>query len=158
MIRCLGIFLFLAQSIPCLSQRDFLMLQKKNKNKNVYYQAGEDISFGMEGKKSRITAEIMGFEDSLIIFKGFKVPVKDVSYLYIDEKTRWWLRYKLAQILLIGGTGFLILDVINTGELSHETLTISATAIGVGLIAKFFIRNRIRIKGRTNLRVLKISG
>jgi hypothetical protein len=147
----------LIHSVTALSQSDLLMLQKRNKNKNVYYKAGEVISFGIKGRKSRITAEILGFEDSVIVFKGFKVPVNDITYLYIDEKTRWWLRYKIAQILLIGGAGYLALDVINTGEFNKETLMISAAAIGAGLTAKLLIRNRLRIRGRTNLRILKLS-
>lgn len=133
-----------------------LMLQKKNKNKTVYYAVGETISFQIKGRKSKLTAEILDFKDSLIVFKGYQVHVDEIKCLYIDEKTRWWLRYKIAQLSLITGTGYLLVDVINTGELNKNTLAISGTIIGVGLIAKLLITNKIKIRGRTKLRILKL--
>ncbi len=157
MPRCL-ILAFLLQvcSTNCLCQRNLLMLQKKNKNKTVYYESGDVISFKIEGRKSKMKDEIMELRDSIIVFKGYEVPINQITCLYIDEKTKWWLRYKLAQLSLIAGTTYLALDVINTGDLKKETLVVSGTLIGVGLIAKLFISNKIKIKGRTKLRVLKI--
>src|SRR5258705_243743 len=52
--------------------------------------------------------------------------------------------------------GYLTLDLINNGEISRETLVISGTLIGVGLIGKLLIGNRIKIRGRTKLRILKL--
>jgi hypothetical protein len=132
------------------------MLEKKNKNKTVYYEAGEIITFKITGRKSKIHAEILELKDSVIVFKGFEVPVNKISCLYIDQKTRWWLRYKIAQLSLIIGSGYLLLDVINTGELKKETLIVSGVVIGVGLIAKILINNKIKIRGRTKLRILKL--
>lgn len=88
--------------------------------------------------------------------KDFEVRVSEISSLYIDEKTRWWLRYKIEQLSLITGGGYLLLDIINTGELNNKTLIVSGSLIGVGLIARALIGNRIKIKGRTKLRVLEI--
>ena len=138
-------------------QQTLLMLQKKNKNKNAYYKQGDEISFRINGSKSRITGEIIGFKDSVIVFNGFEVKVDDISSLYIDEKTKWWLRFKVEQLSLIVGGGYLLLDFINTGELTKETLIISGTLIGAGLIAKVLIGNRIPIRGRTKLRILKLN-
>ena len=138
-------------------QQTFLMLQKKNKNKNAYYKQGDEISFTINESKRRITAEIIGFKDSVIVFNGFEVRVTDISSLYIDEKTRWWLRFKVEQLSLIAGGGYLLLDIINSGELTKETLMISGTLIGVGLIAKVLIGNKIPIRGRTKLRILKLN-
>lgn len=132
------------------------MLQKKNKNKNAYYKTGDMISFQVKGRKSKITGEIVDFKDSVIVFRGYEVNVTEIKCLYIDEKTKWWLRYKIAQLSLITGTGYLLLDVINTGQLNKNTLTVGGTIIGVGLLAKLLIRNKIKIRGRTKLRILKL--
>lgn len=139
-----------------LQHRTVLMLQKKNKNKNVYYSVGDAISFQIKGRKSKITGEILDFKDSLIVFKGYEVNVADIKCLYIDEKTKWWLRYKIAQLSFITGTGYLLVDFINTGELNNNTLTVSGTIIGVGLISKLLITNKIKIRERTKLRILKL--
>jgi hypothetical protein len=139
-----------------LGQRSLLMLEKKNKNKIVYYKTGELISFKVKGRKSKITGEIADFKDSVIVFKGFEVHVADIKCLYIDEKTKWWLRYKIAQLSFITGTGYLLLDVINTGQLNKNTLAVSGTVIGFGLLAKLLISNKIKIRGRTKLRILEL--
>lgn len=132
------------------------MLQKKNRNKNVYYKPGDEISFRTIASNKKITGQIMELKDSIIVFKGFKLNVDEISSLYIDEKTRWWLRYKVQQLSLIAGGGYLLLNLINNGEISEDNLVISGTLIGVGLIAKFLIGNRIKIKGRTKLRIVRL--
>lgn len=140
----------------CLGQRTLLMLQKKNKNKNVYYKAGDEISFRVSESKERITGQIYEFQDSVVVFKGFKVKVSEISSLYIDEKTRWWLRYKIEQIGFIAGGGYILLNIINEGDISKDVLIIGGTLIGVGLIAKLLIGNRIRIAGNTRLRIIRL--
>ena len=147
-------FLLLSMACPCFCQETYLMMQKRNKNKNAYYKQGDVISFRTHASNQKVTGEIFGFKDNVIVFRGFEVGVADIASLYIDEKTRWWLRYKVEQLSLIAGCGYLLLDVINSGELNENTLAISGTLIGVGLIAKILIGNRIKIKGRTNLRIL----
>ena len=99
----------------------------------------------------------MALEDSLIVFHGFEVHVSQISSIYIDDKTKWWLRYKIEQLLLLGGSAYLLVDVINSKKLSSETAAISSVAIGGGLLAHFIIGNRIKLRGRTKLRILKLK-
>lgn len=88
------------------------MLQKKNKNKNAYYKPGDEISFRINGSKGKFAAEILDFKNDVIIFRSFEIRVDEISSLYIDEKTRWWLRYKIEQLSLIVGAGYLLLDIV----------------------------------------------
>lgn len=142
--------------ITCTEHRSLLMLQKKNRNKNAYYEKSDVISFQIKGRKSKIKAEIIDFKDSTIIFQGFEVNVDQIKCIYIDEKTKWWLRCKIAQLSFITCTGYLALDVINTGKLDKNTLAVTATIVGVGLIAKLLISNKIKIRGRTKLKILTL--
>src|SRR5688572_27860439 len=91
--------LFIFMNISCFGQQNFLMLQKRNKNKNAYYKPGDIISFRVKGDRSKISGEILEFKDSLIVVNGLKVTVNEIDRLYIDEKTKWWLRFKLSQLL-----------------------------------------------------------
>lgn len=150
------ILLFITVSSLGQTTTKLLMLQKQNKNKNAYYKTGDIISFGTNEKKSRITGEIVDLKDSVIVFRGYEINVKEITHLYIDEKTKWWLRYKVEQLSLIAGGGYLVLDVINTGQLNSDALIVSGTLIGVGLLAKLFIGNKISIKGRTKLRIIEL--
>ena len=152
----MAFLLLLILSISCPGQRTILILQKKNKNKNAYYKPGDEITFRLNGNKKRIFGTILNLKDSVIVFQRFEVRVDEITSIYIDEKTRWWLRYKIEQLGLIIGGGYLALELINTGQLSKETLIISGSLIGVGLVAKILIGNRIIITGRTKLKILKI--
>jgi hypothetical protein len=159
--------MILLSNTPVLSQRkeegviqanyrSLLMLQKKNKNKNAYYEKGDVISFQIKGRKSKIKAEIIDFKDSVIVFQGYEVTIDQIKCLYIDEKTKWWLRYKIAQLSLITGTGYLALEALNTGKIDKSTLAVSGSIICVGLIAKLLISNKIKIRGRTKLKILTL--
>ena len=156
MIKTLPILALLFVSCQCLAQRKFLMLQMKNENKNAYYKAGDKISFRTNERKRKVTGTILDLKDSVIVFKGFEIRVAEISSLYIDEKTKWWLRYKVEQLCLMAGAGYLLLDTINNGELDQETLIISGSLIGLGVLAKILIGNRIKIKGRTKLRIVML--
>lgn len=149
-------FLLVIMGHNCFGQQTLLMLQKRNKNKNVYYKIGDELSFRLADSKNKVSGEIMAIQDSVIVFKGFEANVVEISSLYIDEKTRWWLRYKIEQLSFIVGGGYLLLDFINMGELNGDTLIISGMLIGVGLVAKALIGNRIKIRGRTKLRILRV--
>jgi len=157
MIRCLALWvLLLFINVSSFGQTKYLMLQKKNKNKNVYYKIGDVISLKVNGRKSKIKGEILQLKDSVIVFRDYEIIVNEITHLYIDEKTKWWLRYKVEQISLIVGGGYLLLELINTGDLNRDVLITSGTLIGVGLLAKLIIGNKIPIKGRTELRILKL--
>jgi hypothetical protein len=90
------------------------------------------------------------------VFHGFEVNPKDISHLYMDGKTKIWyiIRYKYQKIFLVGGFGYLLLDVLNSGEANKETLLISATLVASGLLAKWLTGDTIKIKGRRRLLIL----
>ena len=147
--------LFLA-AYHASAQKSVLVLQMPNPNKNAYYEVGDQLTFYLPGKRSRRTETILGLEDSLIEFREYTVPVDQITALRIDDKTRWWLRYKPAQLALIAGTGYLVLDTVNNRELNEGTLAISGSLIGLGLIFRLLIPNKIRIQRKTKLRILMV--
>jgi hypothetical protein len=69
--------MILLSSTPALSQRmkegittehrSLLMLEKKNKNKNAYYEKGDEISFQIKGRKSKLKAEIIDFNPDFAV-------------------------------------------------------------------------------------------
>jgi hypothetical protein len=155
-MKILSILLLLVSNLS-FAQETLLMLQKKNKNRNAYYKEGDEISFRLKESQRKTSGQILGFRDSVIVFHGFEVRVDEISSLYIDEKTKWWLRYKIEQVGLIAGVGYLALDYINSGQITKETLVICGGLIGVGLVGKILIGNRIKIRGRTKLRILNFN-
>src|SRR6187551_2727204 len=114
MIRSLMLLLLFFASSHCYCQS--LLMFKKNKNKIAYYKMGDVISFRIKGDKKKITEPIRGVEDSLLVFKYFNLNPKEITHMYVDEKTKVWffLKYKYEKLFLFAGTGYLILDVLNT--------------------------------------------
>ncbi len=129
----------------------------KNNSRYATYRIGEDLSFDIAGNKQRITQKIEGFEDSLIVFNTFKLPVNDISALYVDEKTKRWypLRFKYEKILPIAGAEYLVADAIVSRKLRPNTLLISGLLFGGGMLARKLIGRRITVRGG---RRLVISG
>ena len=138
------------------AQQSVLLLEMSNPNKNVYYEVGDQLTFYLPGKRSRRTETILDLEDSLVVFRGYTVPVGQITALHIDDQTRWWLRYKPAQLALIAGTGYLVLDAVNNRELDGGTLAIGGSLIGLGLVFRLLIPNKIRIRRNTKLRILTV--
>jgi hypothetical protein len=128
-------FLFaLALSVlafECISQK---LHFHKNRYKGVFYLAGETITFRLKGNNSKIRAQIRGFDGNFIVFPDLKINPDEISHLYVDDKTRTWfiLRYKYKTVLPIIGLGYALLDFINTGSLSKETVIFSSAFIAAG--------------------------
>ena len=137
-------------------QSTFLLLEKENKSKNAYYEVGDELTFYLADRRSRVKDKIIRFKDSTIVFRGYRVPVSRITALHIDDKTRWWLRYKPAQLLLIIGIGYVLIDAVNSREFAKETLAVGGSLIGLGLIFRLLIPNRIKIRGKTKLRIVTV--
>jgi hypothetical protein len=138
-------------STTCVGQK---LLFHKNKHREVLYYVGDIVSFQIQNDK--FTGQITGFQDSLILFRNNSVHPKEITHIYVDAKTRTWfvLRYKYQIILPIAGVGYLLADLINTGEVSKETLIFSSSLVGAGLLARWLISDKMKIKGRRKLVIL----
>jgi hypothetical protein len=136
--------------------RVLLMLLKKNSNKNAYYSKGDVLSFQLGGEKLKRIGEIIDFSDSTIFFRGYEINLSEIKCLYIDDKTKWWLRFKIAQLSLLSGSTYFLVDLLNSGQINQATVMVSATLISVGLVSRLIIGNKIRIRGKTKLRIIRI--
>lgn len=126
-----------------------LLAFRKN-SRLACYEKGDVLSYRLVGGRSKITAQIEGFTDSTLVFRSYEVDVRDITHIYVDDKTRHWFasRYKYEKALLIAGFGYMMLDVINSGELTQDTKWVSLALIGAGLTTRFLITDRFKIKGR----------
>ncbi len=134
----------------------FLMFEK-SRNRRAFYYPGDKISLQLRGDRSKFTGRIQELQDSVILFEHYRVRVSDVTHIYQDDKQNWYtLRHKLSPLLLIGGTGYLVLDVVNSRELDRGTLVLSGSLIGVGLLAKWLIPTKTRIRGKRRLKIVRL--
>jgi hypothetical protein len=147
-------FILFITSFACFSQQ-YLLFQK-NRYRQAIYKVGDVISFRMKNDRSKFTGQIYGFEDSVMIFHYYRINPKEISHLYVDNKTRIWfiLRYKYGKVLPIAGAGYVLLDAINTGQVRGESLAIGGTLVATGLLLKAIIGDKIRIRGKRKLVIL----
>ena len=139
----------------CTAQDKLMFI--KSRNKVAFYTTGDVISFKINGRKEKITDTIRGLEDSLIVFKNYKIGLEEISHLYVDENTIVWfvLKYKYERLFLLGGLGYLALDIFNMGEISEETLFVSGGLVLAGVIAHVVVNDTMKIKGKRRLAILR---
>ncbi len=152
-VLAIGVFLSCTY-LNCPAQK---LLFHKNRHQEVSYEIGDKISFRVKGSRDKITRQITRFQDSLILFRDYQVNPDSISHLYVDNKTKIWyiMRYKYEKLFLIAGIGYPLIDAINTGELDSTTLIIGGSLIGAGLLARWLIRDTIKIRGKRKLEIVR---
>ena len=142
----------------CWGQSQEFLMFEKSRNRRAFYYVGDELSIQIQGDKSKFTDRIVGLEDSTIVFSSYRINVKDITHIYVDDKQKFWypFRYKAAPLLKIAGAGYLALDVINTQEINEGTLLLSGALMGAGFLAKWLISDKTRIRGKRKLTVVKL--
>lgn len=142
-------------TIAVFGQDHLLVLKTTNRNRNVYYKPGDELTFYRKGQREKIRDEILSIGDSVLSFSGYQVRLEEIAALHIDGKTKWWIRFKAAQVLLIAGTGYIALDALNRREFDKQTLAIGGAMIGLGIVCKLLIPNKIKLNRNVKLRIIK---
>lgn len=133
------------------------LLFHKNRFREAIYKIGDPLTFRVKGSREKIHGMIDSISDTTFVVNQISYKPSDIDRLYIDNKTRMWFafRYKWERLFYFGGIGFLLIDVINTGEVAKETLFISSTLVGAGLLARWLIPWHINIKKQRKMIILR---
>ncbi len=144
--------------VPTLSKAQPGLVFAKGPDREVMYVTGDIITFKIKTQPEKIRDQIIGFEDQNILFRNYKVHVSEITYMYLDKKTKnwWFLKHKWDKLLIITGTGYFILDWINTGEIQKETAVISGSLVAAGLLAKVIFSKWIKVGGKKKLAVVHL--
>jgi hypothetical protein len=148
------LFMFFIAS-ECLAQQPFLLFHKSRIREAKYY-AGEVIAFRIKDNDFKVTDQIKGFKDGLILFDGYEVDPKDITHLYMDDKTIIWfaLRFKLSRLCSIAGAAYLGLDLLNNYETDRSTIILGSSLIATGVLSHVIFRRVFKIKGKLKLVVI----
>jgi hypothetical protein len=147
---------FLLTSLLSLAQTSLIFT--KGPYREVRYSMGDIITFKIKTHPEGITDQIIGFEDQTIRFRNYTVNVTEITHMYLDKKTKnwWFLKYKYGVLLIFTGTGYLLADWINTGEIQKETAIVSGSMIAGGLLLKVITSKWIKVKGKKKLAIVHI--
>ncbi len=177
MVRALLLFIFISLTAKSFSQAsDFISVKKINNRTLKTFFPGLRISFETYDKR-QVSGLITSIRnDSLFVkewdvrpmINGLGIPVTDTVGSYLSgfnykeiNKVEVSDRMKLQQltpgrILIIGGTGYALLNLIN-GAYLHQSITssknltslgIAAGAVGAGFLTNLLIKrgNRYRVE------------
>jgi hypothetical protein len=171
MVKALLLILFLSFSVKIFSQAsDFIVVKKRNGRTVKTFFPGLPISFETVDKRP-----VSGFitairNDSIFVreadvrpvMTSIGIPVTDTVGIYysgfhykeigkvdVSDRTRFQ-EVTPGRILIIGGTGYALLNVIN-GAYLHESITSSknltslgtaAGAVGLGILLNYISKHR----------------
>lgn len=177
MVRALLLFIFIAVSVNSFSQAsDFISVKKRNNRTLKTFFPGIHISFETYDKR-QVSGMITSIRNDSIFIKEWDVrpmlnslgiPVTDTVGMYLSgfhykelNKVEVSDRMKLQQltpgrILIIGGTGYALLNIIN-GAYLHQSITsaknltslgIAAGAVGAGFLTNYLVKrgNRYHVE------------
>ena len=158
MVRILTVILLLLLAYTSgYGQGSSFLMFEKSPNRRAFYYPGDEISLQLRGDRSKFTGRIQELQDSVILFEHYRIRVSDITHIYQDRKQNWYtLRHKISPMLLIAGSGYLVLDVVNSREFDKGTLVLSGSLIGAGLLAKWLIPTKTRIRGKRRLKIVRL--
>jgi hypothetical protein len=173
MLKVLLFILFLSASVKTFSQAsDFITVKKKNNRTLKTFFPGVPISFETFDKRP-VSGLITAIRNDSIfirtwdlrpVLNSLGIPAIDTVGEYLDgfhykeiSKVDVSDRMKLQQatpgrILIIGGTGYMLLNVIN-GAYLHQSITssknltslgIAAGAVGTGFLVNYLLKHSKR--------------
>jgi hypothetical protein len=150
-----GLLLFLLiSSLHLFSQK---LLFHKSRKREAIYRTGDKISFRLKNEKRRLTGQIVGFEDSLIVFYNMRINPNNISHFYVDGKTKAWyfFKYRYAKLFFFSGAGYLAIDALNNGVPENGTVIMCASLMGAGLLAQAIVGQKVKVGRRGRVVIIQ---
>lgn len=121
--------------------RRFLVLEKNGANKRMRFYEGQELEFKLHGDIIRNKTRIQKIEEKSLIIQDVNIPLEDFASVRINTSSYYPNLFKFAT--LVGGAGYLGLDVINNGpEMTRQSFITPAIFLGTHLLLRIFYPNR----------------
>lgn len=120
----------------------FMVLYKMSKPYRLEFPTGTKLTFRMKNdKKVEYNQMIQSVYDSSFVAQGSNIFYKDVYAIKVARK-RPFLEL-LRGVFLIGGTGYLVLDLVNHSfTIFPETLVVSGSLLSLGGLLTLLVKPR----------------
>lgn len=142
-------------SIKDLPMPRFLALEKRGATKRIRYFVGDEIEFKLKGESVLYKPIIEQVLDSAITVNGTQVYFTDISAVKIYRKKPFLSL--ISRFVLIGGVGYLAIDLINNRfNVYNRTLITSAAFVAPGLSLTLLFKPRLlKLNQHRYLKTLK---
>jgi len=155
---CFSIILILC-TIGSQAQ-EFLVLEKMGTKKRHEYFSGDNIIFKLKDGNTFRTDEIIGLGEGKIFFETGPVPLIDIENVSLSNKKR--AMKGTGTTLVIGGLGYMILDLFNKtiseGDVYVDSKVARTAGIiaGTGLVMVVLSKKKVSLKKNWRLRIVDI--
>jgi hypothetical protein len=150
----------LVENRPSIKDKDFpmprlLALEKRGAIKRIRYYAGDEIQFRLKGEAVLYSPIIEQVLDSAIIVNNTLIKFSEIGAVKIYRK-RPFLNL-MSRFALIGGVGYLAIDLVNNGFRFYDrTLITSAGFVVPGLGISLLLKPRLlKLNQHRYLKTLK---
>lgn len=120
--------------------RRFLVLEKNGINKRIRFYEGQELQFKLKGDVVRNKTIIQKIEEKSIIIQDVNIDLADFQSVRINTSSYYPNLFKFAT--LVGGAGYLGLDLVNNGpEMTKQSFITPAIFLGTHLLLRLFYPN-----------------
>jgi hypothetical protein len=150
-----GVFIFFVITLGgnCFAQKQLILL--KGDKLLLRLNPGDDIVYRLKSSKDIRSTYINNLSDTAVVTHSDTVPYHHIDRIYFKRST---FANKVGWILVVGGTGFFLIDQFNSvvvdgnkAELDEGVTTTSLIMIGAGLPLILTKKNNVRMGGSKRL-------
>lgn len=148
------IFLLMPLSISFAQPR--LVLSKLGNKNKIFFYEGDEIRLKVEGGDNYVGGLIIGLRDSVIHFRYFDIPVREITE--VDIRYHQFGGFNVAQyapLLMLAGPLYIGVDLLNQGETTNNALLQAASISGFGYALWRFRRKKFKVRKRNRVQIIK---
>ena len=155
------VLFFIVISNVAISQ-PVLGLDKKGKHKRLHFYEGDNIRIKLVSKE-KVSGIIDAIYDTSFVIQGRKIVLSEVSMVYSRRPAFKFI----GGAFVVGGLFYMGIDLVNNAIkydadtrdylLSQNTLTYTATAVGIGLVLTYFGTRRSNVYENGTFRIFNTT-
>ncbi|MEL7144973.1 MAG: hypothetical protein AAFO69_01290 [Bacteroidota bacterium] len=127
-----------------------------NKNK-IFFHEGDDIRLKVEGGDNYVGGLILGLRDSVIHFRYFDIPVREITEVDIRHLHFGGFNVKqYAPFVILAGPLYAGADLLNQDETAGSTLLQAASISGFGYLLWTFRRKKFKVRKRNKIQIIRL--
>ena len=152
----LMVILTLTISITSAYSQPRLALTKLGNKNKIFFYEGDEIWLKVAGGDNYVGGLIIGLRDSVIHFRYFDIPVKEITEIDIRYLHFGGFNVKqYAPFVILEGPLYAGADLLNQDGTSGSTWLQAASISGFGYLLWKFRRKKFKVRKRNKVHILK---
>jgi hypothetical protein len=159
LLFCLGIL------HPINAQREYIVVEKTLKSKQIKYSSGDEISYKLAGENFFRTNHIIALNDSSIEFHYNNIKYSEISQVNIKGKRFGNMDlYNIGKYTQIAGIGYILVDQFNKvvvqgqeAVFEEEVWIVGGLIFLGGTTLKLLSPKKVKLGGKYRIRYMNLN-